>query len=165
MHHFCFFYFWPCVNAQVSVCTPACIWECAYWRLSVFSARPADSWTIHPALIEFTYTLCRSGARKCNRKENTLHTIICFSVSPPDTVNIEAEIMLTLEKLFCPRQAPGLTDEDEPFECLSASVVKLWRGSDTDGHVCVGEEKLEQSRRTEGGRNKTICCRNQMVCG
>ena len=60
------------------------------------SAPPTDSWTIHPALIEFAHTLGRSGGGKKTKtqeteKENTLHTIICFPVSPPDTGKIEAE--------------------------------------------------------------------------
>ena len=68
---------------------------CVCESQSLLSVPQTDSWTIHPALIEFTYTLGRSGEGKNNRggekKQNTLHAVICFPVSPPDTAEIEAE--------------------------------------------------------------------------
>ena len=80
------------------VCTHTDRWRHAMWIREVFacecreclSAPRTDSWTIHPALIEFAHTLGRSGGggktkTQETEKENTLHTIICFPVSPPDT--------------------------------------------------------------------------------
>lgn len=80
-------------------------------------------------------------------------------MSPSDTAKIEAEhlleITLNLEKLFCPCRALGLIDDDELFECLSAAVVKLRRGNNTDGHVSVGGKNLlEQSGQRLRGEEK-----------